>query len=371
MFVTVLLFLCALSLSGIAAYYSIIGMAAIFASAFWPVVAMTGVLEISKLVVSSWLYQKWKIIPFLLKTYLTIAVIILMGITSLGIFGFLSRAHIDQNLNNIEVNLELEKIDSKITGIKSLTDRYENQLSLLDRALTIQLDAKRATQALANRKQQEKERDEIRKKLDDELKTIQDLQSKKTELKQKMSVIESKVGPIKYVAEFFSDGKDVDLDKSVRWMILIIVFVFDPLAVLMIIAANIGFRNWAENSKKKIIISKNQETIPPQRDPVEPKTQIPTIDFDPPIQKDEQQLIIEEPKIIIEKENVVVLTDSVPEPHAVNIENSEPNQQVQESITQNNTELNADVILEQIKEHHDKHNSQPEIPTREFRGYKY
>ena len=252
MFVTIILFICALGLSGIAGYYSIIGMAAIFASAYWPVVIMTGVLETSKLVISSWLYQKWNIVPVFLKVYLTIAVFILVCITSLGIFGFLSRAHIDQNLDHIANNIQIEQIDSKISSIKLMTARYEGQLKQLDRAIDIQLDEKRGVLAGQERKKQEQERELIRKKLDDDVKALQELQLKKSELKQQESVIESKVGPIKYVAEFFTDGKEVDLDKAVRWMILIIVFVFDPLAVLMVIAANIGFKHWALSKKKTV-----------------------------------------------------------------------------------------------------------------------
>jgi len=235
-----LLLICALCLSGTAAYYSIAGLATIFASAFWPVVAMAGILEISKLVVASWLYQKWQTIPTLLKTYLTTAVLVLMFITSLGIFGFLSKAHVDAGLGNLDVNLKIEQLDGEIAQAKEISTRYQSQLTQLDKAINIQLDANRAAQAMAARKQQEAERNDIRAKLDYQQKSLQGLLEKKTQLRQELTVIESKVGPIKYIAEFFADGKDVDLDQAVRWMIVIIVLVFDPLAVLMLIAANIS-----------------------------------------------------------------------------------------------------------------------------------
>jgi hypothetical protein len=238
--ISTLLLLCALCLSGTAAYYSIAGLATIFASAFWPVVAMATILEISKLVVASWLYQKWNIIPALLKVYLTTSVVVLMFITSLGIFGFLSKAHVDAGLGNADAVLKIEQIDAETLQHNSVISRYQTQLAQLDTSINSQFVANRATQAIAARKAQEAERNDIRNKLDTEQKTLQDLQRQKIDLKQKITVIESKVGPIKYIAEFFADGKDVDLDKAVRWMIVIIVMVFDPLAVLMLIAANIS-----------------------------------------------------------------------------------------------------------------------------------
>jgi len=233
-----ILFCCALMLSGTAAYYSIAGLATIFASAFWPVVAMASILELSKLVVASWLYQKWNSVPILMKVYLTGAVIILMFITSLGIFGFLSKAHVDAGLGNVDITLKIEQIDSQILQSRDISARYQSQLTQLDKAINIQLDANHASQAMATRKDQEAERNNIRNKLDNEQKNIDNLLKEKTDLRQQISLIESKVGPIKYIAEFFADGKDADLDKAVRWMIVIIVMVFDPLAVLMLIAAN-------------------------------------------------------------------------------------------------------------------------------------
>jgi hypothetical protein len=236
--ISTLLFICALALSAVAAYYSIVGLAAIFSAAFWPVVIMAGILEVSKLVCASWLYQKWNEINNLIKTYLTLSVVILMIITSLGIFGFLTRAHVDQQLGNTEVSLKIDQIDNQIKLSKETVDRYKTQLAQLDRAINIQLDANRASQALAARQRQVAERDQIRQRLDSEQEKLTSFETSKSELKQKISVLESEVGPIKYVAEFFSSGNKVDVEKAVRWMIVILVCVFDPLAVLMLIAAN-------------------------------------------------------------------------------------------------------------------------------------
>lgn len=238
--ISVFLLTCALALSGVAAYYSIVGLATIFGSAFWPVVLMSSVLEVSKLVVASWLYHNWDRTPLLIRSYLTSAVVILMMITSLGIFGFLSKAHVDQGLANQSVRLKIEQIDTQITSRQGVIQRYESQLAQLDRSINIQLDANRAQGALAARRQQEAERKAIRDKLDAEQATLLELNSERTSLRQQTTQLESKLGPIRYVAEFFSNGKEVDMESSVRWMILVIVLVFDPLAVLMIIAANMS-----------------------------------------------------------------------------------------------------------------------------------
>lgn len=132
MFITLLLLICALALSTIAAWYSIIGLATIFAGAFYPVIIMGSILEASKLIVSSWLYQKWNEIPFLLKTYLTSAVIVLMCITSIGIFGFLSKAHIDQTVGTQENLAQINKINSDIAQNKFNLEKATNRLKQLE-----------------------------------------------------------------------------------------------------------------------------------------------------------------------------------------------------------------------------------------------
>ena len=236
-----LLLICALALSGTAAYYSIVGLATIFSSAFAAVVVMASILEASKLVVASWLYHNWQRVNGFIRAYLTAAVVILMLITSLGIFGFLSKAHVDQNLNGIDVNLRIEQLDAQIASSRETVQRYRTQLEQLDRSINIQLDANRATQALAARRQQQAERDQIKQRLDAEEARGLDLNQQRTALRQRLSAIETEFGPIRYVAEFFTNGQRPDLDRSVRWMIMVLVLVFDPLAVLMLIAANGSF----------------------------------------------------------------------------------------------------------------------------------
>ena len=117
----ILTLLTALSISAVAIYYSILGLAAIFAGAAIPIMVMGSVLEVGKLVTASWLYQNWKVAPKFIKTYLSIAVVVLMFITSMGIFGFLSKAHVEQT--------SLGKIGSeKLATIEEKLLRSENRI---------------------------------------------------------------------------------------------------------------------------------------------------------------------------------------------------------------------------------------------------
>lgn len=262
-----LLLTCALALSAVAAYYSIVGLATIFSSAFFAVIVMACMLEISKLVVTSYLYHHWRVITGPIRVYLTSAVVILMLITSLGIFGFLSRAHVEQGLHNSEVSMRIEQVDARIRASNDVIARYQEQLDQLNRSVNLQLDANRAPQALAARQRQTAERDQIRQRLDAEQVRMSELHQQRLTLVQQLRILESEVGPIRYVAEFFVAKGSVDLEKAVRWMILVIVLVFDPLAILMLIAANMSLahetrsKDLPKPSMEQLQIQKQTETL--------------------------------------------------------------------------------------------------------------
>ena len=349
MFIAVLTLLSALSISGVAIFYSVIGLATIFPGAFWPVVIMGGVLEVGKLVTASWLYRNWRFTRWLLKTYLTIAVVILSLITSMGIFGFLSKAHLEQNLAEDTVTQRIEIINSKITSEETYIQRQKDSItrleSTLDRttdsntgALDIEIqglkDAESKFQTLlavetntvkdlndrlrtldkdvsdvltANKQffneeraaaelkaSQKEERDLIAKNIADAQARIQilkddyaqstaniqkridtlrqsnvtdnsgvtaditkaesnilaaqnridDLILEREPLQSQMLQLEAEVGPVKYIAALavdFGITEKVNTSEAVRWVILIIIVVFDPLAVLLLIAANQSF----------------------------------------------------------------------------------------------------------------------------------
>jgi hypothetical protein len=346
MFIAVLTLLSALSISGVAIFYSVIGLATIFPGAFWPVVIMGGVLEVGKLVTASWLYRNWQFTRWLLRTYLTIAVIILSLITSMGIFGFLSKAHLEQNLAEDTVTQRIEIINSKIAseetyierqkdtitraentlgrvtdsntgaldieiqGLKDAEEKFKTLLAvetntvkdLNDRLRTLDRDVsdvltankqffneeKAAAELKASQKE---ERDQIAADIlaaqqriqilkDDYAQStnkiqqridslrqsnvtdnsgvnaeitkaeanilaaqnrIDDLILEREPLQSQMLKLEAEVGPVKYIAALAVDfgwTDSVNTSEAVRWVILIIIVVFDPLAVLLLIAAN-------------------------------------------------------------------------------------------------------------------------------------
>tara|TARA_B110000285_G_scaffold204826_1_gene242080 strand:- start:884 stop:1804 length:921 start_codon:yes stop_codon:yes gene_type:complete len=255
MFLIILTFLSAISISVIAAGYSIIGLATLFAGAVIPIIAMGTALEVGKLVAASWLYNNWQSdIPKLLKAYLFVAVIVLVFITSMGIFGFLSKAHLDQVKPTSGNNIKLEQITNQIERQQVVIDRSQKTLTLLDKALEVYIDKEYVTRGLKERAKQEEERTALNNAIENASDKIQELSDKKATLSLAQDKIEAEVGPIKYVAELiYGENAKDNLDKSVRIVILILIFVFDPLAVLLLIAANISLRQW--RLKRQLITS--------------------------------------------------------------------------------------------------------------------
>ena len=246
MFLTILTFLSAISISVIAAGYSIIGLATLFAGAVIPIIAMGSALEVGKLVAASWLYNNWDSdVPRLLKAYLFGAIIILVFITSMGIFGFLSKAHLDQVKPTSSNNIKIELLDNQIKSQQLIIDRSQKTLTLLDKALEVYIYKEFVTRGLKERKKQEPERLELNTAIKEASNEIAKLSEEKGTLSLEQNKIEAEVGPIKYVAELiYGENAQDNFDKSVRIVILILIFVFDPLAVLLLIAANISLRQW-------------------------------------------------------------------------------------------------------------------------------
>ena len=261
MFLTILTFLSAISISVIAAGYSIVGLATLFAGAVVPIILMGSALEVGKLVAASWLYHNWNSdVPRLLKSYLFIAIIVLVFITSLGIFGFLSKAHLDQVKPTSSNNIKIELLDNQIKSQEIIIERSQNTLTLLDKALEVYIDKEYVTRGLKERKKQKPERDALTLAINEASDKIAELSDKKGSLKLEQDKIEAEVGPIKYVAELIygENAKDM-FDHAVRVVILILIFVFDPLAVLLLIAANISLRQWRR--KREIAKTEKQYTL--------------------------------------------------------------------------------------------------------------
>lgn len=243
----------ALGISAVAAFYSIVGLMAIFSASALSIAVMGIVLEIGKLITASWLYQNWKRVPFLLKSYLTIAVIILMFITSMGIFGYLSKAHIDQGSGTSELYVKVERLDNRIASERKIITRAEKQLSALDSALDKYLELGAVSKGLKKREDQEQERNALIDNINNAQGRIDKLLDEKSEYKLQINSFEVEVGPLKYISALVYGDEALDyIDTAVRAVILILVFVFDPLAVLLIIAANISFAEYNEKRKRAL-----------------------------------------------------------------------------------------------------------------------
>ena len=235
----------ALAISGVAAWYSIAGLIAIFSGATTAIIIMGGVLEAGKLVTASWLYRNWKQVPFLLKSYLTSAVVVLMFITSMGIFGFLSKAHLEHSISVGGTNeLQITNLERQIARQQSIIADAETVLTQLDQQVAVLIEYDRIrgpTGSIAVREKQSEERSVLNETIDAAYIQIDGLQKDLTPLQQEKLAIEVEVGPLKYIAELIYGDQARDyFDEAVRWVILLIVFVFDPLAVLLLIAANMN-----------------------------------------------------------------------------------------------------------------------------------
>ena len=257
--------LTALAISGVAAYYSIIGLVAIFSASVVPIAVLGVVLETGKLVSAAWLYHYWRKVNVLLKTYLISAVLVLMFITSMGIFGFLSKAHIEQTSVQSDNTLRIESIDTQIARQQKDIERAELQLSLLDDALKKYVELDAVTKSINARKGQKEERDALTTIINNATNTISTLTQTKYELRTKQNELVAEVGPIKYIAELvYGNSEQNTLEESVRWVIIILVWVFDPLAVLLLISANISLKEELtklrrKKSRKKTTLRKQQD----------------------------------------------------------------------------------------------------------------
>ena len=245
---TYLLYFTAICLSAVAAYYSIAGLASIFAAAVVPIVVMGSVLEFAKLVVASWIYRSWNQIPILMRAYFTTALVILMCLTSMGIFGYLSKAHLDQAVPTGDVASKVAILDEKIKTEKENVDAARAQLKQMDaqvdQTMSRSDDAKGAERSLQIRRGQQKERSTLLAEIGSAQTRIARLNEERAPIASELRKVEAEVGPIKYIAALlYGDNPDQGiLEKAVRIVIIMIVIVFDPLAVLLLMAASIPLK---------------------------------------------------------------------------------------------------------------------------------
>ena len=264
-----LLLLTGLLISAVAIYYSVIGLAAIFAAATIPIYIMGGSLEVAKLVCASWLKANWDRAPRFMKYYMITAVIVLMVITSMGIFGFLSKAHTDQSLVSGDVQSKIAVYDEKIKTSKDNIEANRKALRQMDEAVDQSMarstDERGANRAVSIRQSQQRERVRLQTEITAEQKNIAKLNEERAPIAAEVRKVEAEVGPIKYIAAFiYGDNPDANiLEKAVTWVIIMIVVVFDPLAVIMLLAAQMTF-GWRKEEEEQLI----HNTVPHTETPL-------------------------------------------------------------------------------------------------------
>jgi len=243
-----LLLLTGLIISAVAIYYSVVGLTAIFSAAVIPIIIMGSALEVGKLVCASWLKANWTRAPAYMKYYMISAVIILMFITSMGIFGFLSKAHNDQNLVSGDVQSKIAIYDEKIRTERENIEANRKALKQMDATIDETIARSKTDQGAVNanamRQRQAKERTQIQADIAKSQKSIAALNEERSPIAAEVRKVEAEVGPIKYIAKFIYGEHGADenmLEKAVTWIIVLIVVVFDPLAVIMLLAAQMTF----------------------------------------------------------------------------------------------------------------------------------
>jgi hypothetical protein len=255
----ILLFLAGLLLSGTAAYYSVLGLIAIFSGAVIPIIVMGGSLEFAKVVTASYLYRHWKQISFSMKAYMSAAVVTLVLLTSMGIFGFLSKAHLEHAASTgADVTAAVAEIQADVDIDKKIVADADKQLEMLDGTVknynTIRRQQQMRKEILVEKKAAMQRLRENNRKL-----AAANLEVKKVEVE---------VGPLKYIAELFygKENATTHLDSAVRGVIMMLIFVFDPLAILLLISASTTFAAKVEEKKEEIIVEEKVEEQPKEEE---------------------------------------------------------------------------------------------------------
>jgi len=270
----------ALALSSVAAYYSIIGLTAIFAGAVIPVIIMGSILEVGKITTTVWLRKYWKRCGWVLKSYLVPAVVALALLTSMGIFGFLSKAHMEQGITTGDSQARLALYDEKIKTQRDNIELARKALTQMDNQVDQRLSRgdseNSAERAVAIRRQQASERAKLQKEIGEAQKEITKLNEERAPIAAENRKIEAEVGPIKYIAALIY-GNNADqnmLESAVRWVIILLVIVFDPLAIALVLAANAS-REWdtelidEEQPKESAVPNPITDDLEPEEEPLD------------------------------------------------------------------------------------------------------
>ena len=338
MILPILLLLSGLSISGVAEFYSIMGLMAIFSAAQLPVAILGISLGIGKLVVASWLKAYWNKIPTLMKLYGVTSVGVLMLITTLGCFGFLSKAHSDQSLVGGDVQAKIAIIDEKIKTARENIDSDRKQIKQMDESVDQVLgrstDEKGADKANKIRKSQSGDRTALANDIESNQKLIVKLNDEAAPIRAENRKVEAEVGPIKYIAAFiYGANPDANvLERAVTWVIILITIVFDPLAVVMLLASQMTFTWWFEQRKERKELER-LEALKPKPVPVPP--------VETPIE--EEFVINEDQAMIIEEQTSVTDVGTiVPTEEEIIAEFREQSLSISEPIVEEVESINID-----------------------------
>lgn len=289
LFSGIITLLTALLITATAAWFSVSGLIALFAATAIPVLVMGTILESAKIVAAAWLHMNWdnKNVNWIHKTYLSLAIFALMIITAIGIYGFLSKGHLEQQAPVAGIELQISAKQQQIDMLTQTNQRLTNELTQMDQSVNAFLTSGKASAGLKARQSETAERKGVQKQIDDNNNQIQKLETDILPLKSQTAEVEAKLGPVKYVAQLFGWQ---DTDKAVRLVILTIMFAFDPLAVMLLISSQISFTEWVEQKNQKKAELESKEELKVQHI-VEPKVEESVIEEPPKLKKGDTKMI--------------------------------------------------------------------------------
>jgi hypothetical protein len=275
--------LVALMLSGTAAYFSVLGLTAIFPASYWAIVGMASILELAKVVTVVWLHLHWNRVNGFIKLYLSIAIITLMGITSMGVFGFLSKAHIEQQVKiSSGVGQQLKLVQLQIDTLKPEIAQLNTELEGIDKSINKITDlsktAREARTAVNEKTKSKKDRAQLLTDRTTKQTELSRLETEKVKLEGQREIEMAEVGPIRYITGIFIDNPtETQLEKAVSWLIVILVLVFDPLAIMLLLGASTLFQKDPPKAEKIPMVA--QRAKPPDKRPRKGFVEIPDDDI--------------------------------------------------------------------------------------------
>lgn len=354
----------ALVISGVAAYFSVVGLAAIFAATFIPVIIMGVSLEAGKLAAAAWLHENWSNprVNFLHKSYMTTAVVVLMIITSMGVFGFLAKGHTEQAATQAPVMLQIAQKEQRLEQLNRELESLNGRQTQLDTAIN-SIIASNATGGLRARRQQTSERAEITRGVEAANAEINAINSELVPLKLEVSAAETKLGPIKFIAK--AAGIE-DTEKVVLAFILLLVVVFDPLAVILVLSAIMTISAALEERRNRRLVPK--EAVVEDSPEPEPKTDLVVEDEAEPVEE-----TLEEKKAKAEAAYLAVLSEqsqAIEPPEEAPIEDGNLMRELEQTLPQNDETALLDIlerrpellqnVIDAVKEQHESNTASSE-----------